>query len=216
MSFRCHFIWQQGLHSQVVALSAAFLACNTWISHCNTVRNLRTASDKCCEALATRLHVAPFSSRIQPSLLPRWPHLAKKKSTDEATTWINSVAPVSKLRIWGGRLHRDIQAPPPCKRPRLICGAWASSAHGCLPGTIWYIYSIHAYKFLCMHLCRCGCTYLFSLSHFTTVSVTAISLFFTFISIMYCGIQNNTFKILCPLYGLLLVRTYVVCALYRI
>ena len=59
------------------------------------VRNLRTANDERCEALATRLRVGLFSSRIQLSLLPHWPHLAKKGSTVEATTRVNSVAPVS-------------------------------------------------------------------------------------------------------------------------
>ena len=96
-SFRRHYIRQQSLHTPVVASSAAFFACSTKFAYCKR----RTHG----EALATRLQVGPFSSRIQLSLLSRWPRLPKKGSTGKGTTRVNSVAPVSYLWIRGGRLH---------------------------------------------------------------------------------------------------------------
>ena len=109
---------------------------------CNTVQNLCTASDERCEALATRLQVGPFSivgySLLYCSAVLIW----LKRSTDKATTLVNSVAPVSELRIRGGRLHRDIQAPPPCKRPLLIFGASAC------PGQ--YIVYMHTNFYACI------------------------------------------------------------------
>ena len=131
MNFRRHYIRQQGLHTPVVALFAAFFACSTKFA--------RTASDERCEALSTRLRDGPCSSRIQLSLFPRWPRLPKKGSTGEGTTRVNSVAPVSYLRIRSGRLHGHgwtIQAPPPCKGPPPIFRAWTVSVHGRLPGTL--------------------------------------------------------------------------------
>ena len=47
------------------------------------------------KAMATRLCIGPFSSRVQLCLLPRWPLLPKKGSAGEAMTRVNSVAPVS-------------------------------------------------------------------------------------------------------------------------
>ena len=51
MSFRCHYIQQQGLRTLVVASSAAFFACSTKFMYC---------SNKRCKALATRLRVGLF------------------------------------------------------------------------------------------------------------------------------------------------------------
>ena len=59
------------------------------------VWNSHAASDEGCEAMATRVWVGLFSTRIQFSLLPRWPSLPKKGSTGEATMRVNSVVPVS-------------------------------------------------------------------------------------------------------------------------
>ena len=128
INFRRHCIRQQGLQTPVVASFAAFFACSTKFA--------RTASDERCEALSTRLQL---------SLLPRWPRLPKKGSTGEGTTRDNSVAPVSYLRIRSGRLHGHswtIQAPPPCKGPPPIFRAWAASVHGRLPGILRYLQRI--------------------------------------------------------------------------
>ena len=71
----------------VIASSAAFFACS--------MKFTRTASEKCCKAMATRFRVGPFSSRIQLSPLPCRPRLPNKGSMGEATMRVNSLAPVS-------------------------------------------------------------------------------------------------------------------------
>ena len=46
-----------------------------------------------------RLHVSLFSSTLQLSLLPRWPHLAKKKKKQQSTGKATMQYPLSGSRV---------------------------------------------------------------------------------------------------------------------
>ena len=71
LSFRCHYIWQQGLHTLVVALSAAFFTCSTKFTHCKQ----RTPQGHGNETLGWYIPLTGYSF-----LLPCWPCLPKKEA----------------------------------------------------------------------------------------------------------------------------------------
>ena len=95
MSFRRHYIRQQGLHTPVVASSAAFFACSTKFAHATNAAKPWQQDF----GLAGFLAGYSFSTAALPCL-------PEKGSTGEATMRVD--LSVTYLRIWGGRLHEHI------------------------------------------------------------------------------------------------------------